>query len=298
MSTIALAMPHCPWDPHRVKSFARIREQLEIRNDRDEGDRFAAIAKFAEVGPTPNHVWSGKMFEWMAAQTTDYVMQVQDDVLLAPRFMDAVTAALKGAPNARVISFYTIAPQAQQLSAQGCNWMTTTDWMTGPCWITTTAFMREFWKFRSTRLRDGWDALDSISRRIKSGLNEDTLLGLGAAALGEKIWNPLPALVDHDTSMPSNYGNAHGRFNRASFTWKNWQDQGNKIEKLYDPEWWKPVNGVPGPATEAVHMGLAYSFTPRNFMRWVIDDGTTESYGGVRWAERCDKIENDIVRLG
>lgn len=293
MTTIALAIPHCPWDSHRVKSLARIKQALEIRSDRDTCDRVRELAIFAEVGPTPNWVWSKKMFDWMALQTTDYVMQVQDDIVPCPRFWDTVHAALEGiGPQAEVISLYTIADIAAKLGKEKGNWMTSTDWMTGPTWICKTSFMREFVDFRENRLREGW-----IENIPLNSLNEDTLLGLGAAALGRRVYNPIPALVDHDTMLASqnNPGRKLHKFDRASFSWKAWAGQpGNDLDDLTLPDFWRPRNPVIGSRDRVPHFGLAYSFTPWNFVRWVKDDG--KSFGGLPWGKRADQIRFDVVQ--
>lgn len=288
---VALATPHCRWDPHRVASLARLQDELGIRNDRDELPApLSSYKVFDSIGPTPNHVWSGWVFEWLAAQDADYVMQLQDDVTLCPDFLKVVEAMLSGAPEAEVIACFTIAPHAAVLSTAGNSWLTTADWLTGPCWITRTSFMREFWHWRQNRLRAGWQA------RIKeTSMNEDTLLGMGAAALGRKVWTPLPAIVDHDTGIPSTYGNTNGKYNRASLPWQAWLQLGGTTEKLRDPAYWKPRNvGVPGSTALVPHFGCAYGFTYHNYLRWTVDDGGV--YGGLDWGLRADAIRADVVR--
>lgn len=301
MSTqFALAIPHCPWDPHRVQNLSKLKERLEIRNDHDECDH-ARVSIFASVGPTPNWIWSDKLFRWLAEQDTEWSLQVQDDVLLVPEFWDVLKAAVAGAETAgaEAISLFTIAPPAPHFAHQGCNWLTTTDWMVGPAWLVKTKFLRDqFVPFRDRRLRTGWNEPDPQTKRLRSGLNEDTLLGLGCAAFGKRIWNPLPALVDHDTSIGSTYGNAGGKYNKSSFNWVNWMSMPGHpdVQDLKLKEFWIPRNSVQGPRTPAVHLGCAYSFTTYNFLRWCKDDG--EDYGGLPWDKRADAIRMDTVNLG
>ena len=288
---ISLAVPHSRFEVSRQRSLERLKGQLGIRNDRDELPPILSSFKvFDSLGPTPNHVWSEAVFGWLAEQDADYVMQVQDDVMLCPDFLKVIEAMLAGAPEAEVVACFTIAPNAAVLARDGNSWMTTTDWLSGPAWITRSSFMREFWHFRQNRLRKGWQA------RIKeTSMNEDTLLGMGAAALGRKVWNPLPAVVDHDTSLASTYGNTNGALNKSSFPWTDWQRMGNDVEKLKDPAYWKPRNvGVIGSNTLVPHFGVAYDFTYHNFLRWVSDDGG--DYGGLDWAMRADAIRGDRVR--
>lgn len=298
MTTIALAVPHCQWDPHRVKSLASIKQQLGIRADRDECDH-AKVAIFPSIGLTPNWVWSEKVFAWLAEQDTEWSMLIQDDIVPVPNFWGVVGAAIKGAApaGAAAFCFFNVVPPAGSFSKMGCNWVTTADWMVGPSWAVKTSFMREFvHEFRAKRLREGWDEVGP-DHRLRSGLNEDTMLGLACAAAGVRIWHPIPSLVDHDVDVPSTYGNGTFSFNRASFAWKAWSGlHGRPVEDLKDPAVWVPRNppesGVKGAAP---HLGRAYRFTPHNFHRWVKDDGG--DYGGLSWGKRADQLANDLVRL-
>jgi hypothetical protein len=294
MTTIALAVPHCPWDPHRVKSLQRVRQACGLRNDVDDHPHLAAFRLFAEVGPTPPHVWSGKLFQWAAEQGADWVVQVQDDVVPCPDFVDVAKAALSeaGKAGADVVGFFTIAPPAANFAAMGCNWLTTTDWMTGPAWAIRPSFAREFVQFKNLRMRDGW-----ADRVKENSLNEDTLLGLGCAALGRRIWNPLPALVDHDVTVPSHYTRmaADHPYNRSSYSWERWAKDRHDVADLKDPAFWVPRNPVQGSLDKAVHLGVAYTFTLWNFMRWVKDDGLL--FGGIPWDKRADLLKVDTVKL-
>ncbi len=67
------------------------------------------------------------------------------------------------------------------------------------------------------------------------------------------------------------------------------------LDDLTLPDFWRPRNPVQGSRDRVVHMGLAYSFTPWNFVRWVKDDGMP--FGGLPWDKRADQIRTDTVRL-
>ena len=298
---IALAIPTCQWDPHRVQSLANLKEQLKIRNDRDECSH-ARVSIFPSVGPTPNWVWSGQVFDWLADQDTEWSMLMQDDVVLVPDYWDVLRAALAGAASAGAEAFclFTIPPPAGSFAQAGANWLTTTDWMVGPNWIVKTSFMREFaWEFRAKRLRPGWNEPDPATNRLRSGLNEDTLLGLACAAYGKRIWHPLPSLVDHDTSVPSTYGNGQFAFNKSSFNWKHWGQLNATADvgDLRDPAYWMPRNPpqLNSRNNPVPHLGCAYSFTTYNFLRWCRDDG--DPWGDLPWEARADQIRNDHVNL-
>lgn len=282
---IALGLPHCPWDPHRTKSFARLRGQLGITANSDTCEHAHDVAVFADVGPQPNWVWSGKLWDWAAGLPSEgpaaptHLLQVQDDVVVAPAFWGILNAMLTAVPD-QIISLFTIYPHAQQLSQMGARWMTTTDWMTGPAYVMPMADLRAFHVWRAA-LRPG--AIQAV--------NEDTLLGLFCAATGRRVWNPLPAPVDHDASLPSNYGNDHAGNNRASYTWRQWSP--SDLHSMERPEFWVPTNPVPGSSGIAPHFGRAYPFTPASFCRWVPEGA---DHGGMTWDQRIVQIERDIVR--
>lgn len=294
---LALAIPNCAFDPHRIRSLALLKEKLGIRNDRDECDR-AEVAVFPSVGPTPNWVWSAKVFDWFESRDSEWSMLIQDDVLPVPGYWDVAEAAISSASaaGAEAFCFFNVIPPAPSFAQQGCNWLTTSDWMVGPNWVVKTSFMRnEFAEFRKKRLRAGWNT-PGPNGRLASGLNEDTMLGLALASYGKKIWHPIPSLTDHDTSVASTYGNSGFAFNRASYAWDAWARAPRAVADLKDPAYWVPRNppttGVKGTAP---HLGCAYKFTPFNFLRWVHDDGGP--YGALPWGERYEQLVADFVRL-
>lgn len=257
MTTVAVCIPTCmKWDTARAKSVQRIRRV------------FPEAKLFAEDGPTPNYVWADKLETWAAEQDCTHVLQVQDDAILCPEFEPTLFAMLDAVPD-QIISLFTIHPVAKYLVRDDKNWMTTTDLMTGVANARPIGIQREYVRWRATALEDG--ALRAI--------NEDTLLGLFCAAEGHRIWNPVPAVVDHDTTVPSNYGNARAVHNRASV---NWNDHPL-------PSSWKPrtmvhagsgVNDVP-------HLGRYYPFTPYSYLRWVKSPDKSVA----------DRLERDVVRV-
>lgn len=300
MTTIALARPTCRWDPHRAKSFERVSQDLGLRNDRDEmpDPLVKTVRTFSGPGPEPTYVWSERVFRWMTEQDAEWCFQVQDDVLLCPDFWPVLKAALSALPDsAEIVTLFTLIPQASELADQGCNWATTSDWVTGPFWGARTKFMREqVWPFRQERLRKGWQ--DNINGRNGNSLNEDTLVGFVAAATGRRVWCPVPALVDHDTSMESvaSPGRAPHRFDKASYNWRAWsRHTKSDVAILKDPDYWKPRNTAGDLKDPAVHFGCVYSFTYHTMLRWVRDDGG--DFGGMTWAERADAIRDDHVAV-
>ena len=253
---LAVAVPTCmKWDPSRAKSVERVQKV------------FPSATLFAEDGPTPNHVWADKLERWAALQDCTHILQIQDDAIMCPDFETVLGAMLEAVPD-QVISLFTIHPVAKYLAKDDKNWLTTTDLMTGVANVRPIEIQREFVAWRDAVLEDGGTR----------AINEDTLLGLFCASTGRKIWNPIPAVVDHDTTLTSNYGNQKAVHNRASV---NWMDAPL-------PDSWAPKTMLHSSGLLQVpHLGRYYPFTPYSYLRWVKDADK----------HQADRIERDVVRV-
>lgn len=283
--TIAIAFIHCKFDPDRVKSLAKIKARLGLPAG-DSGslpDGITSVTTIGSVGPEPNHVWANRLFAWAQEQTADDILQIQDDVVLPDRFLDIVKAARTGLGPEETLNLFTIGPWAKSLHGLGARFVSTADWMTGPCWLMSRARLSEHFRWIHEGVRDG----------TKETINEDTLLGLSHAAHGWRIFNPLPALANHDTSLTSHYGNEKARFNSASFDWTEVPDD------LTDPKYWVRKNPVPGcPGGDIPHLGTAYSFTAYSYCRWVVPPQRSNgSFDHGAWATRADQIHADRVAI-
>ena len=261
---IALGIPHCGWDPKRVESLRRLQGELA----KLDGPVAGIIKIFSEPGPTKAHIWSRKMWEWAVSTGADHFLTIQDDALVAPHFWTHLTALLEAVPN-NVIGLQAIHPLGPQLWAVGCNWYTTTDMIPGVSYVLPIGILRRFLAWQDHELRPG----------ARETLNEDTLLGLFCAAEGHRIWHPVPTIVDHDSSLPSNYANERTGNRNPTCLWT----------KHHYPDTWTPRNPLPQPNGQVPHLGRFYQQTPAQFARWV------KPYD--KWEETVNRIENDLVKV-
>lgn len=180
------------------------------------------------------------MWEWAAAQDVDYCLFLQDDAIVSDDFrplLESMLAAHWENPPA-IIGLEVAHPAAGALRAEGYRWFTTSDALIGVGYIVSRQFLKKFLEWRN--------AQSPVTLRT---ITEDSLLGLYCALHGQRILHPLPTVVDHDTSIPSTYGNDAHSNRRSSVTW-----DGNLVRA--NPEFWAPVPRIP-------HFGCFYETTYR-----------------------------------
>jgi hypothetical protein len=197
MISVSLGIPHTPWKADRANSFARLMESLL----RDVPPPFVEVRAFTDRAP--NWEWSGKMWRWAAETMSTHFLQLQDDVISAPKFWPSLLAMLEALPG-QIIGLESVHHRSPDLHAQGHRWYTTSDGLIGVGYVLPMPQLRDFLVWRATKLCKG--AIESIT--------EDTLLCVWALSTGRRIWHPMPTIIDHDVSIPSTYGNdthAHRR---------------------------------------------------------------------------------------
>lgn len=273
---IALAVPHCPWDPDRKKSLARLEQRLNLGA---VGQSVGAFKVFGDLGPSPPHVWARKVFDWALEQThCTSLLQIQDDVLLPEKFFEA-RAALRSAIDEPepTIAYFTFLPWAKAMFDEGARIFSTGDVVAGPCWEVSLERIREHVRWMDGNLREG----------CVEALHEDELLGLSHAAHGWRIYGPLPALADHDDALASHYENDAANARRASLSWKGFVSE----TFITHPKFWKANRAlVDARALGAItHFGCQGTKTSRSFCRWV------KPFEG--WELRADAIEREHVRV-
>lgn len=252
MITFALGIPHASWKPERKKSLFELalcladegRGQFLSEGHGSLGGSDARIFADRE----PNYAWSGKLWKWASETDATHLLQLQDDALVCPEFWAQLHAMVSAVPD-KVIGLESAHPVAKDLPD---TWYTTPDMLIGVGYVVPTTLLQEFLVWRSTELRPG--GLESV--------NEDQLLGLWCFVTGRKIWHPVPTIIDHDTSLPSTYGNDEHQDRRPTVTWKD-----------------RPLPGTWRPGV-VVHAPRFYRDTPRLARRWV-KGATEEDY--QRW---------------
>jgi len=256
--SFAVAIPHTPWVSERVESMQRLRKAVGQWVRAEEQD--IEYKEFTDRAP--NRKWSETMWRWGAQSDATHFLTLQDDVIAAPNFWPALRAMLEAQPD-KVICLETVHPAAQALAIDGHRWMTTSDGLVGVGYVLPTALLREFLAWRGSALKEG----------ALSAMTEDTLLALWCMSSGNRVWHPLPTIIDHDTSIPSTYANDEHPNRRPLVRWDTMPEA-----PLEHAQNWR--QGPP-----AKHVGRLYEATPglaRTWLKdvtetavswWIADDG-------------------------
>ena len=226
MSTIALAIPHTPWVPARVESMARLREAAGLLGDFGDGTRADFYREFTDRAP--NNVWAEALWRWLAETGADWCLQLQDDVMVAPCFWPALRAMLAAVPDdVDVIGLTSTHPMTHNIAKRGHRWYRTPGNLVGWAYCIRRVALVEFLEGRA-------QLPDAFRKQ-----NEDEQIAQWAEKSGRGVWHPVPAIVDHDTSIPSSYANDGHSHRRPQVTWRTFDER-----ELTDPTWWKP-SGTP-----------------------------------------------------
>jgi hypothetical protein len=222
--TFACGLPHTPWVPERARSFERLTEALWNQDARGTVSR-----EFTERAS--NRVWPRAMWGWALTTDASYFLTLQDDVLIAPFFWDALRAMVVAQPS-RIIGLSAVHPMAGEIARGGQRWYRTRSWLVGWAYVLPRADLAEF---------VAW--FDRNPERV-AATNEDTLLNEWIAETGRETWHPVPSIVDHDTSIGSTYSNDAHLHRRTTVTWR-----GHQEADLVSHDFWRdnggPLLGVP-----------------------------------------------------
>lgn len=210
MTTFALAIPTCEqFDPARKESLSRLLAQL--------GSQGTMAKLVSSDKPRPSWQWSEEMWNWGALQglpavggpdhpIATHFLSLQDDVIVPDNFWDALHAVVEAAPD-KVISLHTSAPQAADLQIKGERWARCY-WLTGPGYVFPMAKLRAFVKWRSEQMRS-----------LVEAIPEDNLAIHWAWEMQQPFWNTIPALVKHDTKVPSVQGHDAHLLRETNVPW-------------------------------------------------------------------------------
>lgn len=268
---ISLAISHTPWIPERVEVMGNLCLELGIAygpHSHIDNNSFAVVQVFDEKAP--NHVWSEKMWEWAAGEDVDWCLFLQDDTVLRTSaekegaFYDLLVCRLEEAEEkaAYIVGLHVAHPAARALEDDRKLSFATSDGVVGVGYAVRRQTLAEFLQWRCLDLEDG--AIEKTT--------EDGLLALYALAHDLAVYHPLPALIDHNTSLASTYGN---------------DDHSNRqTTSRLDPALWY-VRAHEAPRTP--HLGRFYEASPkmlaevlrdpptaRDIAAWEADDGAWE----------------------
>lgn len=267
--TLSVAVTHTPWRPERVESMARLRRQVR--------GNCTYYNEFTEK--EPYWAWSDKMWKWSADTGATHCLFIQDDTLLAPKFFDILAAMLLNVPD-KIIGLESPHPIGPDMAKAACRWYSSTDCVIGVGYVVPRHLLERFYIWKLTALRDG----------ATRGITEDSLLGVFAAVNNLPIYHPCPTIIDHDTTLESNFGelgNNNHSHRRPSVCWYHGDLYGWSLPELEAPAFWTPENPIRGASGEVPHIGRFYQSTPAKVARWV--------YG---WTDaQMNRIEKDVVEI-
>jgi len=182
---IGVAISYAPHHPGRTAALERLLGQLP-----------AEWPRYIESEPGKPHEWSERLWRGGLALGTDYVLCLNEDMQLCEGFGEVLEAILRARPN-HFITLYNAHKLAKQAQIRQMRWITTCDGLIGNAYVLPRAGLEDFLSWRDSALIPGF----------VEHCSEDNLLNIWAMARGVLLWHAVPALVTHDTSLPSCYGN-------------------------------------------------------------------------------------------
>lgn len=134
-------------------------------------------------------IWSYRLWEWCEAQDDDCIL-LNDDVFVSP---DLVTACriICDLPTSPIVALHTSVPEAKPLADAGGRWLRAY-WQTGPGYL-----------FKRGAASPLLDYVARLPWKFRSSYNEDNVSQHFAWEKQEPFHSTIPALVLHDTNVPS-----------------------------------------------------------------------------------------------
>lgn len=223
---IALAVPHAAHKPGRKESLARLGEMLGLPL-LGEGPAGWSTEPFplqwrVFSEKEPHWEWSKRLWRWGYESGADYLVQLQDDVMVPANFHKALVALLTAHPTAGIVALMNIHPLAREIGRMGGRMHRTRAWLLGNGYVLSRAILSEFVP---------WVERNEQKARLYS---EDALINAFAAETARDVFHPVPSLVDHDVTVPSTWGADNHGHRTATVSWKNYMPA-----EIEDPLFWK-----------------------------------------------------------
>lgn len=184
---LSITIAHAAHAPERKATLGRMLEKLP---------------SYTVVDTTP-----GKPHEWSLAQwkrglegEPTHCVYLNDDLILCDGFEETILNILKVLPD-NIINLYNTHNLSAEAYTNGYRWTTSPDGLIGNAYVLPANAVRILLDWRETALLDG----------VTEAISEDQLLNLWAMSRRAYIWHTVPALVDHDTTVSSLFGNVQLR---------------------------------------------------------------------------------------
>jgi hypothetical protein len=181
------------------------------------------------------NVWATALWNAVARSKADTVVCLNDDVIPHPQLRQHVTTLAELLPD-QVLSLHPQFPAIRDVAKAGGR-LARCYWPTGPAMAMSPDFARELLEWLKT-VPEGWFGND---------VNEDGALASFLWSRQQPAWCAIPALVRHDTTVPSTLPGYDQHPHRTSPV--DWDD--------YPPHWTRE------------HVASA-PYTP---VPWISDDG-------------------------
>ena len=180
-----IGIAHCAFDLGRRESLRRLMTAL------------GWLAAAPQTADSPHvscsveregaHVWARRLWKWAAEQDDD-VLLLNDDVTIISPDLARLASAVLAAAAADIISLHTVLPEAPEAIAHGASFLASY-LVSGPGYILRRGIAERLLRFA--------DRVDFES------LKEDNVLSYFAFHEQRPSWHTLPALVKHDSLVPS-----------------------------------------------------------------------------------------------
>lgn len=217
MISVALCITHAEHDERRRTSMDRLRQQLRLGDIVQHDDDFAEVTVpvFGRIlyreerDRAPHHVWSERQWTWGTHTGAEWVLYLQDDVIVAPDFWERLEHVFDGLPNDYWLSFLTNHWGSRGVYLAGNSGYMTVDGIVGNGYAASPAELVALLAWRKLEIVPG----------MAERLPEDVLIALYCMARDRRIYTPLPGLIDHDLDVGTLHAEEHGANRRAYVRW-------------------------------------------------------------------------------
>ena len=220
-----VAIAHAGFDERRAAPFTRLVKQLDAQGAKP----------LTFVSPQREHAqaWAVNMWAELArrdvdGQGPDAWIVLNDDVEVCPRLLEFVEAARLHLGE-EILSLHCQLPASKSVVEAGGKYLQSY-WASGPGYVLPRGTARKV-----------LDYFAAMPRAMRDAWNEDGYLNMFAWSRRRPIWHLLPALVQHDTKVPSTLGYDDHTLRTAVVDWNTMAPELVHFGKRY----WRPDGPAP-----------------------------------------------------
>jgi len=197
---IVIGVAHAAFLPERAATVGRL---MDVVAKLDIAGAYVSKSEKREHAS----IWASRLWRRAASDFAEHhVVCLNDDVLIGDDFARYVAALVSVYPD-KIIALHTTAPAAPSLAFAGCRAFLSY-WLTGPAYVLPPGIAKDLLKFSA-----------HVPKALVGVVNEDNLIMHYAWHRQEGILHSVPALAQHDVSVPSSLGYDNHPMRQASVTW-------------------------------------------------------------------------------